>query len=110
MTGYLGTGQDTLETLMGHHVILGDHGSESLDLTLNLAGRLTETGRRVLVVSLLPDPVRDEPRIENRAATSGYDAAVIRDVRQLPDMEAHLADYDLVLLALPGRSDSRLAP
>ena len=106
---YLGTRHDDLESLVGHHVFLNEYGGEGLDLILNLAARLTEIGRRVLVVSILPDPDRDEPRLKNMAETSGHDAAVVRDEDQLADIQDHLDGYDLVLVGLPGLFDPRLA-
>ncbi|MCK9997044.1 MAG: hypothetical protein KAH56_12295, partial [Candidatus Krumholzibacteria bacterium] len=40
--------------------------------------------------------------------SAGHDAAVVRDVDQLQDMESHLSGYDHVLLDLPGLTDHRL--
>jgi flagellar biosynthesis GTPase FlhF len=93
----------------GNHAFLGEHAADRLDLVLHLARLLTEAGRRVLVVSVLPDPDRDEPRLKNLAAAAGHDAAVVRDVGQLQDMESHLTGYDLVLLDLPGLMHQKLA-
>lgn len=109
LTGYLSTGRGTLADWEGNHVFLGEHAADRLDLVLHLARRLTEAGRRVLVVSVLPEPDRDEPRLKNMASAAGHDAAVVRDVRQLKDMDKHLADYDLVLLDLPGLTDPKMA-
>jgi len=109
LAGYLGTGAGTLTDWEGNHAFLGEHSGDRLDLVLHLARLLTEAGRRVLVVSVLPDPDRDEPRLKNRAAAACHDAAVVRDVDQLQDMESHLAGYDLVLLDLPGLMDHKLA-
>ncbi len=108
LTGYLGTGKAELGDWAGNHVFLGEHAEDRLGLVLHLAGHLTEAGRRVLVVSVLPDPDRDEPRLKKLAQTSGYDAAVVREIGQLQDMESHLSGYDHVFLDLPGLTDHRL--
>lgn len=108
LTGYLGTGEKTLADWSGNHVFLSEHAADRLDPVLHMARCLTEAGRRVLVVSVLPDADRDEPRLQSRAAASGHDAAVVRDVDQLKDMEAHLEGYDLVLVDLPALTDVRL--
>jgi hypothetical protein len=105
----LGTSVGTLADWEGNHAFLGEHAADRLDLVLHLARLLTEAGRRVLVVSVLPDPDRDEPRLKNLAAAAGHDAAVVRDVGQLQDMESHLTGYDLVLLDLPGLMHQKLA-
>ena len=109
LTGYLGTGQADLGEWEGNHVFLAEHPEDRLGMVLQLAGRLTEIGRRVLVVSVLPDPERDEPRLKNIAATAGHDAAVVREVGQIQDLESCLADYDLVLVDLPALTDHQLA-
>jgi flagellar biosynthesis GTPase FlhF len=109
LMGYFGTGQADLGDWEGNHVFLGEHAEDRLGMALQLAGRLTEIGRRVLVVSVLPDPDRDETRLKNIAAAAGHDAAVVREVGQIQDMESCLADYDLVLVDLPAMTDHRLA-
>ena len=106
---YLGTGKRELTDWEGNHVFLGEHATDRLGLVLHLARRMSETGRKILVISVLPDPDRDEPRLKNMASAAGYDAAVVRNVDQLPDMEVHLAGYDLVFLDLPGLTDHHLA-
>ena len=108
LVGYLGAGNRALADWEGNHVFLGEHAADRLDLVLHLARSLTEAGRRVLVISVLPESDRDEPRLKNRAAAVGHDAAVVRDVEQLQDMEDHLTGYDLVLLDLPGLMEHSL--
>jgi hypothetical protein len=108
LTGYLDTGEGSLPEWSGHHAFLSEHSADRLDPVLHLAGTLTEIGRRVLVVSVLPDPHREEPRLKAMAATAGYDAAVVRDIGQLEDMEDHLDGYDHVLLDLPSLADPRM--
>lgn len=109
MMGYLATSKRELVDWEGNHVFLGEHASDRLGLVLHLARRLVEIGRKVLVISVLPEPDRDEPRLKNMASAAGYDAAVVRNVDQLEDMEAHLPGYDLVFLDLPGLTDQHLA-
>jgi len=104
----LDTGHCPLEEGEGHHVFLGEHAADRLDLVLQLAGSFTEKGRRVLVVAVLPDPDRDEPRLKNKAAAAGHDAAVVRDIGQLQDMKDHLEGYDHVFLDLPCLADPRM--
>ena len=109
LTGYLATGQGSLPEWSGHHAFLSEHAADRLDPVLHLARCLNDIGRRVLTVSVLPDPHREEPRLKTMAATAGYDAAVVRDIGQLQDMEDHLAGYDHVLLDLPSLADPRMA-
>jgi len=109
LMGYLGTGPGDLAGWEGNHVFLCEHDADRLHLVLHLARRMAETDRRVLVISVLPDPDRDEPRLKNMASAARYDAAVVRNVDQLQDMEDHLAGYDLVFLDLPGLTDHHLA-
>ena len=109
LAGYLGTGAGILEDWEGNHAFLGEHAADRLDMVLHLARLLTKAGRRVLVVLVFLDPDRDEPRLKNMAAAAGHDAAVVRDVGQLQDMDSHLAGYDMVLLDLPGLMDHELA-
>ncbi len=109
LMGYLGAGKTELADWEGNHVFLAEHAAERLGLVLHLARRMVEIGRKVLVISVLPDPDRDEPRLKNMASAAGYDAAVVRNVDQLQDMEAHLPGYDLVFLDLPGLTDHHLA-
>jgi hypothetical protein len=109
LMGYLGTGKAELAQWEGNHVFLCEHDADRLGLVTQLARRMAETDRRVLVISVLPDPDRDEPRLKNKASNAGYDAAVVRNVDQLQDMEDHLAGYDLVFLDLPGLTDPHLA-
>ncbi len=109
LTEYLGTGEADWGDWDGNHVFLAEHGEDRLGMVLQLAGRLTEIGRRVLVVSVLPDPDRDEPRLKNKASTAGYDAAVVREIEQVQDLESCLSGYDMVLVDLPGLTDHQLA-
>jgi len=109
LSGHLATSEKALPDWSGNHIFLGEHPADRLDLVLHLAGLLTEAGRRVLVVSVLPDPHRDEPRLKESAAVAGFDAAVCRAEDDVQDMEPHLSGYDHVLLDLPGLLDSRLA-
>jgi hypothetical protein len=108
MTGQLATGERAPTEWTGHHVFLGEHGNDRLEPVLDLASCLTDHGRRVLTVAVLPDHDRDEQRLVKRASASGHDAAVIRDISQLSDLEDHLKDFDHVLLDLPGLSDCQM--
>lgn len=109
LTRYLDTGTGGLPDWSGHHVFLCEHAADRLDPVLNLARCLTEMGRRVLAVAVLPDPHRDEPRLQAMAAETGHDAAVVRDIDQLQGLMDHLAQYDHVLLDLPGLTSTRMA-
>jgi len=109
LMGYLGTGKGELADWEGNHAFLCEHDADRLSLVIHLARRMAENDRRVLVISVLPDPDRDEPRLKSMASKAGYDAAVVRNVDQLQDMEDHLTGYDLVFLDLPGLTDHRLA-
>ncbi len=109
LTGYLGTGKADLGDWTGNHVFLGEHEEDRLGMVLQLAGCLTEIGRRVLVVSVMPDPDRDEPRLKKLASSVGHDAAVVREIDQIQDLESCLHGYDLVLVDLPALTDHQLA-
>ena len=109
LRGYLESGTGSLESWQGNHAFLGEHQGERLDLVLHLARRLTEAGRKVLAVSVLPDPDRDVARLQNSAADAGFDAAVLRDTDQLEHFENHLEGYDLILTDLPGLTDPSMA-
>ena len=108
LTEYLGAGDDVLADYSGTHAFLGEHSGDRLDLVLHLARRMTDLGRRVLVVSIVPDPERHLPRLRAMAAAAGHDAAVIQDPDQLMDIHEHLDQYDLVLLDLPALTDPAL--
>lgn len=105
LSSHLGSGSLSLEDFSGTHAFLNEHSGDRLDLVLHLARRMTDLGRRVLVVSLMPDPDRHLPRLKATASDSGHDAAVIHDAAQLGKIDEHLQEYDLVLLDLPAMAD-----
>lgn len=105
LRSYLEAGNEPLESWQGSHAFLCEQQGERLDLVLHLARRLTESGRKVLAVSVLPDPDRDVARLQNFAADAGFDAAVLRDTDQLEHFGNRLEDYDLVLTDLPALTD-----
>ncbi len=108
LTENLGTGDDLLADYSGTHAFLVEHGGDRLDVVLHLARKMSGLGRKVLVVSIVPDPERHLPRLRARAADAGYDAAVVRDPDQLQEIEELLDRYDLVLLDLPALTDPAL--
>lgn len=91
--------------MAGMHVFLGAAGSGRTELVLRLAARLGESGRTVLVLSLLPRHAGEVRRLQAVAAAAGFDAAVIQKARQLAAAADHLADYDVVLLDAPAFGD-----
>jgi hypothetical protein len=105
LSSYLGSGQLSLTDFSGTHAILGEHSGDRLDLVLQLAGRMTKLGRRVLVVSLMPDPDRHLPLLRSLASQAGHDAAVVQDPDQLSEIDSHIQEYDLVLLDMPALAD-----
>lgn len=92
----------------GIHAFLTEHAGDRLDLVLHLARRMTDLGRRVLVLSILPDPETQLPRLRAVAAASGHDAAVVQDLDQLADLQQQLDGYDLILMDLPALADPAL--
>jgi flagellar biosynthesis GTPase FlhF len=107
--GYLEAGDTTLTEWQGNHAFLGENSGDRLDLVLHLAKRMTEAGRKVLAISILPDPDRDVTRFQNTASAAGFDAAVVRDCDQLEHFENHLDSYDLILTDLPALMDPAMA-
>ena len=108
LTEYLGTGETTLSEFSGLHAFLGEHAGDRLDLVLHLARTMTNLGRKVLVVSIVPDPERDLPRLRTMAAAAGHDAAVVHDPDQLEEIQEHVTGYDVALLDLPVLTDPAL--
>ena len=109
LTGYLETGKADLRDWQGNHVFLGEHAEDRLGMVMQLAGSMTEAGRRVLVVSVLPDPDRDESRLKNIAAAAGLQNYRISLKIQNRDLETCLSVYDLVLVDIPALTDHQLA-
>lgn len=105
LSSYLGSGNLSLADFTGTHALLGEHSGDRLDLTLHLARRMTQLGQRVLVVSIMPDSHRHVPLLRSLAAEAGHDAAVIQDPDQLGEIDAHIQEYDLVLLDMPALTD-----
>lgn len=85
----------------GCHAFLGETGSGRSDLVLTTAALLQKTGRRTLVLSLMPGNNGYIRRLQHEAAQHGFDAAVIKKEAQLAATEKHLTAYDVVLVDMP---------
>jgi hypothetical protein len=104
LSDYLTAGPADLSTMKGHHAFLCEHESDRLDHVLATARKLHESGLRVLVLSVLPDPDREVNRLQSMATDSGHDAAILRDPDQIEKLGDNLDHYDSVLLDMPSLS------
>lgn len=109
LTGFLGAGSGDPAALKGNHAFLCEHESDRLGCVLGAARRLHETGLKVLVLSVFPDPDSDMARLKAMAADTGHDAAVLRDVTQLDDLSESLKQYDSVLIDMPSFENPAMA-
>lgn len=101
LTSNLPAGGGDWQDLAGRHVFLGPPGSGRTELVMKAAAELTERGRQVLVLSLLPRHGGEVRHLQAEAARVGFDAAVIQKSRQLAAAAAHLEGYQVVLLDAP---------
>lgn len=93
----------------GCHAFLGDSGSGRTTMVLAAATELKKLGKKTLVLSLHPAHAGEIRRLQNAAATVGFDAAIIRKDGQLASSESHLAKYEAVLLDMPDLDHESLA-
>ncbi len=89
------------EDFYGCHAFLGETGSGRTEMILAAAALLCGLGRRTLVLSLMPRDNGDIRRLQLEASQNGFDAAVIKKSVQLENVQAHLGDYDVVLVDMP---------
>lgn len=101
LAGQIATAGGDWGTMGGCHVVLGGPGAGKTDLVLSAAARLRRLGRRVLVLSLLPRHGGELRRLQEEAATHGYDAAVIQKGAQLSRLAEHIRRYEVVLVDTP---------
>lgn len=85
----------------GCHAFLGDAGCGRTRMVLGAAAQLRAQGRKTLVLSLHPAHAGEIRRLQNAAASLGFDAAILRKDSQLARTEEHLTRYEAVLLDLP---------
>jgi hypothetical protein len=109
LTGYLSAGTGDLSALKGKHAFLCEHETDRLVHVLAIARKLHESGLKVLVLSVLPDPERDVTRLQTMAAETGHDAAILRDPGQIEKLSDNLDIYDSVLLDMPSLNHPAMA-
>jgi flagellar biosynthesis GTPase FlhF len=85
----------------GCHVFVGPAGAGKTEVVLSAAANLQQLGRQVLVLSLLPRHGGEVRRLQLEAARLGYDAAILQKPEQLAASEAHLSQYEAVLVDTP---------
>lgn len=109
LNNYLATGSELPAQISGKHAFLAENPGDRLETVFQLARCLTDTGRRTLVLAVLPDPDRDLPRLKIFAADVGCDAAILRETAQLDEMSGEFPGYDAVLIDLPALSHPAMA-
>ncbi|MFO7653883.1 MAG: hypothetical protein R6X25_08695 [Candidatus Krumholzibacteriia bacterium] len=113
LLAHLGSGLRTSgaswNDISGSHVFLGAEGAGKTELVLAVAARLQGLGRSVLVLSLLPRHGGEVRRLQQEASRHGYDAAILKQPRQLAASTPHLERYDVVLVDTPPLHDPALA-
>lgn len=109
LTGYLSAGTGDLSAFKGNHAFLCEHETDRLVQVLPMARKLHESGLKVLVLSVLPDPERDVTRLQAMAAETGHDAAILRDPDQIEKLRDNLDLYDSVLLDMPSLNHPAMA-
>ncbi len=93
----------------GCHAFLGKSGAGRSQVVLQAAARLQGLGKHTLVLSIMPANSGEIRHLQSEAGKHGFDAAVIRKEGQLAASEAHLADYDVVLVDMPALDHPLLA-
>lgn len=93
----------------GCHAFLGEPGAGRTSLVLGAAAEQRAHGRKTLVLTLHPAHAGEIRRLQNAAASHGFDAAILRKDSQLERSESHFGQYEVVLLDLPALDHPALA-
>jgi len=100
---------DSWEEISGTHIFVGAAGSGKTTVVCKLAGRLSERGRKVKVISLFPRNLRDLGGFEIFNDSSGVEVVVAKDLSELDSLLSGWRS-DTVLIDSPCvLSDERMA-
>jgi len=94
-------GKMKMKDLRGIHALVGPPGVGRTSLAIKLAQRVSDAGRKVVILGYRPGHEGDVARLEAAARELGFELAVAEDQVTLLGALRHLIQRDLIILDMP---------